>query len=164
MPLTPQQISDRLEIAEAVTRYSYGLDQRIWSEWNLAFTADAIIDFSFFGLEPTSPDQLRELFSSGDATRIAGQHLLANQIIWVDRDSARSHAEFTMTTLTRSETPDIATCNQAGGWYEDQLRRTDVGWRIFHRRGFGKWHQQDTIPWTESHSLLTPVTSASSTR
>ncbi|WP_168217852.1 hypothetical protein [Occultella kanbiaonis] len=33
MTLTLQEISDRVEITDTITRYSYGLDQRIWPEW-----------------------------------------------------------------------------------------------------------------------------------
>jgi hypothetical protein len=143
-------MSDRLEIIETVTRYSYGLDQRIWSEWDLAFTPEAVIDFSYWGLEPCRPTELRERFAKNDGVRISGQHLLSNQIIWLDGDTARSHAEFTLTTLAHSETTGFADRNLGGGFYEDRLRRTTAGWRITHRRGVGKWHYQDRIPWPRS--------------
>jgi hypothetical protein len=147
MTLTLQEISDRLEIADVVIRYSHGLDQRIWSEWDLAFTPDAVIDFYFWGLEPCSPAELRERFSAHDATRISGQHLVHNQLIWLDGDTARSQVEFDFTTLARSDTPGYATRNRGGGRYEDDLVRTTGGWRITRRRGIGKWNHQDRIPW-----------------
>src|SRR6478735_6767352 len=103
MTLTLQAISDRIEITDTLTRYSYGLDQRLWGEWDLAFTDDAVIDFSAFGMSTHSPAELREIFSQGDALRISGQHLLSNIVIRLDRDTAETHAEFTMVTLARVE-------------------------------------------------------------
>jgi SnoaL-like domain len=147
MALSLQDISDRLEITDAVTRYSYGLDQRRWQEWDRAFTADAIIDFSFWGLEPASPADFRKLFSANDSTRISGQHLLSNQLIWLEGDTARTHAEFNLTTLSRSEEPGLAHRVRGGGYYEDELVRTADGWRIRLHRGIGKWTHQDEIPW-----------------
>lgn len=145
--MSVQEISDRLEIADAVTRYSYGLDQRIWSEWDLAFTPDAVIDFSVWGMAPASPARMRELFSANDATRISGQHLLSNQLIWLDGDTARSHVEFNLTTLARTEIAGVAIRVRGGGWYEDQLARTAAGWRITRRVGHGKWTHHDEVPW-----------------
>jgi SnoaL-like domain len=148
MTLSLQEISDRIEIAETVNRYSYGLDQRIWSEWDLAFLPDAIVDFSFWGMAPCSPQELRAIFSANDAARISGQHLLSNQVIWLDGDTARTHTEFNLSTLARSDRDGFARRNRGGGSYEDQLVRTEAGWRIKHHRGTGKWALQDEIPWS----------------
>jgi SnoaL-like domain len=147
MSASLQEIADRLEITDAVTRYSYGLDQRRWEEWDRAFTEDAVIDFSFWGIEPCSPAALRSRFSANDANRISGQHLLANQLIWLDGDTARSYVEFNLTTLARSDRAGVARRARGGGSYEDLLRRTAGGWRIAHRVGKGKWSLQDEIPW-----------------
>lgn len=146
MTLTLQEISDRLEISETITRYSYGLDQRRWEEWDLAFTDDAVIDFSAFGLAPVAPAELRKTFSQGDPVRISGQHLLSNIVIRLDGDTASTHAEFTMVTLARIEGTELVRRARAGGWYEDQLVRTEVGWRIRRHTGYGKWNQFEVVP------------------
>jgi hypothetical protein len=145
--LSIEEISDRIEISDDVTRYSYGLDQRKWSEWDLAFSPDAVIDFALWGIEPCSPAELQKRFRANDTRRISGQHLLSNQVVWLDGDAARSHVEYNLTTLTRSDTEGFADRNRGGGYYEDQLTRTSAGWRIRYRRGIGKWHVQDQIPW-----------------
>ena len=146
MTLTLQEISDRLEITETITRYSYGLDQRRWEEWDLAFTEDAVIDFSAFGMATHSPAELRKIFSQGDPVRISGQHLLSNIVIRLDGDTATTHAEFTMVTLARVEGTDLVRRARAGGWYEDQLVRTGAGWRITRHAGYGKWNQFEAVP------------------
>jgi hypothetical protein len=146
MTWTLQEISDRLEITETITRYSYGLDQRRWEEWDLAFTDDAVIDFSAFGMTPASPADVRQIFSQGDPLRISGQHLLSNIVIRLDGDTATTHAEFTMVTLARVEGTRLVRRARAGGWYEDQLVRSDAGWRIRRHTGYGKWNQLEEIP------------------
>jgi hypothetical protein len=91
---------------------------------------------------------LRALFSANDDSRISGQHLLSNQLVWLDGDTARSYVEFNLTTLARAERPGVARRVRGGGSYEDALQRTPEGWRITRRRGHGKWSLQDEIPWT----------------
>jgi hypothetical protein len=147
MTLSLQEISDRVEIDDTITRYSYGLDQRKWEEWDRAFTPEAVIDFSAFGLEPHTPAELREIFSAGDAKRISGQHLLSNRLVFLDGDRASAHAEFSLVTLARTDTPGTARRVRAGGWYEDDLVRTPSGWRIVARRGFPKSSEVVEIPW-----------------
>jgi len=147
MTLTPQEISDRMEIQDAMIRYSYGLDQRIWSEWDLAFTEDAIIDFSEAGMDRHSPAELKELFAAGDANRLGGQHLQTNFLIWLDGDTARARSEFDLTTLGKTDDPAVARRNQGGGWYEDDLVRTPAGWRIKRHKAIVKWNHTEDIPW-----------------
>ena len=147
MTMTIQEISDRLEIQETITRYSYGLDQRLWEQWDLAFTPDAVIDFSPVGLEEYTLAGARAFLSGSDPIRIAGQHLLSNTIITLDGDTAKARSEYTLFTLVRTDEPGRARHGSGGGWYEDDLRRTEVGWRIVRRAAFAKWHKAETIDW-----------------
>jgi hypothetical protein len=152
LTLSLQEISDRLEIQDTITRYSHGLDQRLWDQWDLAFTPDAVIDFSPVGLTEHTPASARELFTAGDPTRISGQHLLTNTLITLDGDRATARSEFSMFTMARAEEPDHAVLVQGGGWYEDELARTGDGWRMTRRAAFTKWHKAETIPWRPAAS------------
>ncbi|MBZ2195409.1 nuclear transport factor 2 family protein [Occultella gossypii] len=148
MTLTLQEISDRIEITDTITRYSYGLDQRIWPEWDRTFTPDAVLDFSAVGMSEHSPAELRAIFTQGDATRIpVGQHLLHNTVIEVDGDRATARSEYTMTTHSRTETEGKARRVQGGGWYSDELVRTDAGWRITRRTANSKWIDVVEVDW-----------------
>ena len=95
------------------------------------------------------PAELRARFTAGDATRIAGQHLLHNQLIWLNGDAARSGVEFDITTLVRGDTRGYAIRSRGGGRYEDDLMRTPSGWRIIRRLGTGKWNHQDRVPFQD---------------
>ena len=47
--LSLQEISDRLEIQDLLTRYSFAIDQRDWDALDSVFTEDARIDYSESG-------------------------------------------------------------------------------------------------------------------
>jgi 3-phenylpropionate/cinnamic acid dioxygenase small subunit len=149
MPLSLEEISDRMEIYDTLVRYSYGLDHRRWEEWDAAFLPDAVLDFSAVGLARHSPAELREIFSRSDATRISGQHLLSNIRIRLDGDTAATHAEYSLVTLARTDRPGRARRITGGGWYEDDLVRTAVGWRIRNRRAFSTSIHTDEIDWKD---------------
>ena len=45
MTLSLQEISDRLEIDDLLTRYATGVDRKDWDLWETCFTSDAFIDY-----------------------------------------------------------------------------------------------------------------------
>lgn len=147
MTLSLQEISDRLEITDTITRYSHGLDQRQWDVFHQAFTADAVIDFSTVGMDKHSPTELQEIFTGNDPTRISGQHLLTNTLIEVDGDIAKAGSEYSVITLSTTDEPNKAKRVTGGGRYTDDLVRTPEGWRIKHRSALIKWAVVEEIDW-----------------
>lgn len=147
-----QEMSDRLEIAQTIARYSLVVDQRLWDEWDRVFLDSAVIDYSFWGMEPCSPAQLRDSMRITHARRISGQHLLHHQVIDLDGDTAQVHTEFTLNAISESDTAGISHRRTTGGWYEDDVVRTSAGWRIRSRRGFGKWLLYDDVADQTAHA------------
>src|SRR5262245_59329011 len=47
--MTLQEIADRIEIDDLLTRYATGVDRRDWDLWETCFTPDAHIDYTAFG-------------------------------------------------------------------------------------------------------------------
>src|SRR5438128_1158615 len=47
--LTVEQISDRLELQQLVTDYTYAIDERAWDRLDRIFTPDAHIDYRGMG-------------------------------------------------------------------------------------------------------------------
>ncbi|CAM3470249.1 nuclear transport factor 2 family protein [Occultella aeris] len=76
-----------------------------------------------------------------------GQHLLHNTAIEVDGDRATARSEYTMTTHARTETEGKARRVQGGGWYSDEMLRTDAGWRITRRTANAKWIDVVEVDW-----------------
>lgn len=147
MALPPEQISDRLEITDTITRYSVGLDQRQWELWDLAFTNDAVLDFTPVGLGVQPVAEAKATFDANTARIPAGQHLLTNTLIELDGDTATARSEYTLNTFEKVKTPGRAKWNRGGGWYEDDLVRTPAGWRITRRTAHVKWMHSEEIDW-----------------
>ena len=53
--MTDTELQDRLDIEKAMRHYAVGLDERRWEEWDLAFAADAAIDFTPMGGKRETP-------------------------------------------------------------------------------------------------------------
>jgi hypothetical protein len=139
MTLTLEEISDRLEIEDALLAYSTALDVpgRRWDQWYKCFAPDAVTEYPSLG--PKSPDELQELFKLNDAVRLSTQHLLLNIVITLDGDSATARTECSYAAVNRGETPGKNTLRLSGLWFDDALVRTEQGWRIKHRVANSRW-------------------------
>jgi hypothetical protein len=138
-------LQDRHEIEDALSRYSRGLDEREWDQWDGLFTEDARLDYSSIGLGSLTPDQFRAHVSANDGVRVAGQHLHTNVTVMIDGDSAIARAEFTMVNIVRSEDPAVGTLARAGGRCAYELARVDGRWRIRTRTTGTKWSTREVI-------------------
>ena len=132
----------RLDVAETVYRFAYGIDQRDWERYGAIFVPPPTeIEFdysSYHGRPPTSMDvdtwiaALTPLFTGLDAT----QHTMSNPIVEIDGRAARCRvymqaAHFLwrddLEAATGSADPEFT----IGGYYDDHLvRGDDDRWRI----------------------------------
>jgi hypothetical protein len=136
----------RLDVAETVYRFAYGIDQRDWAGYRSIFVPppDRIaFDYSsYHGRAPSSMDvdtwigAVTPLFTGLDAT----QHSMSNPLVEIDGDAARCRvymqaAHFLwrddLAESTGSADPEFT----IGGYYDDHLVRSDAGdgdhrWRI----------------------------------
>ena len=89
--LSLQEISDRLEIEDVFTRYSYAIDGRNWDELDNVFTPDAHIDYSEMGGAKGPFKQIKEWLKIALGDRFPEyQHVVASSQIKVDGDTATS--------------------------------------------------------------------------
>jgi hypothetical protein len=137
--LSLQEISDRLQIQDALLAYATALDVpgRRWDQWYRCFTEDAVCEFP--GIGAKSPAELQELFTQNDATRLSTQHLFLNIVIAVDGDTATSRSECLYAAVNRGETPGTNELRKSGLFFEDELVRTGDGWRVKHRVATYRW-------------------------
>jgi hypothetical protein len=127
-----QELSDRLEIQDLITAYSYAVDFHRWGDLDAIFTPDAVLDFTASGGERGELPAIKDFFGRS-LTRFAGhQHLMGNTAVQLDGDTA------TATTLCHN--PMYLTAEDGrqrvllvGIWYHDTLVRTADGWRISSR-------------------------------
>jgi 3-phenylpropionate/cinnamic acid dioxygenase small subunit len=139
--LSPEELSDRIEIQDLCYRYAELIDSKDFDSLRSEiFSEDAHIDYSVFGgsvggLEETiaflKQALTPELFPNT-------QHLNANVQVKLDGDEATGRVMcFNPQELAL---PDGGTqVFMLGLWYVDRYRRTAAGWRISSRVEEKSW-------------------------
>jgi hypothetical protein len=132
MPLSLQEISDRIEIHDLLVRYSHAIDTRNFDALDEVFTPDAFIDYSSMGGAKGRLPEIKEFLRKAMAQFSGFQHMIANSMIELRGDTATGrticHNPMVMTR------PDGSThVFYCGLWYVDALVRTPRGWRIRER-------------------------------
>ena len=123
------------EIAEVLVRYATAIDRRDWRLFRTCFTTDVDADYGDIGTWD-SADTLAEYMATTHAGMGHTLHRLSNLDISVDDKAAtaRTYVDVILMSL------DGQTGINAAGFYDDDLRQTDEGWRITRRR-FTMVHQ-----------------------
>ncbi|ADT98472.1 MULTISPECIES: nuclear transport factor 2 family protein [Mycolicibacterium] len=121
--------TDRLEISEVQVRYATGIDSRDWSLFRTVFTEDCELDYGEIGVW-NGVDAVTDFMVA--AHDMAGHtlHRITNHTALVNGDSATARAYVDALIMAQ----DNASGVNAAGFYDDDLVRTDAGWRIARRR------------------------------
>ena len=118
-------LRDRIEISDFLTRYADAVDREQWDQWRSLFTEDAHIDYtSAPGGIAGGRDEIAAWLAESLKLFSSTQHLISNQDVTIDGDTARVRAMFY--NPMRFEGGDMFFC---GGWYNHDLVRTADGWR-----------------------------------
>jgi 3-phenylpropionate/cinnamic acid dioxygenase small subunit len=131
--MTQQEIADRIEIDDLLTRYATAIDTKNWALLATCFTPDAFIDYtSAGGIRGRFPEVAQWLAQVLDMFPMT-QHLVTNRaVVIVDRDAATSRSAF-FNPMGLSADDDGFVLFFEGGYYNDTLVRTAEGWRIAER-------------------------------
>lgn len=131
------RLLDERAIVEVTHRYCAALDGRDWAALDRCFTPDAV---AVFGRVPGRHEGLgaiQRVCRTSLEPLDASQHLVANHLIDVSGDGARSRcyvrAQHTRRGLEDGDNFMIA------GTYVDEWRRTADGWRITSRTLVVSW-------------------------
>lgn len=120
-----QELADRLEITNLLTRYAKAVDRKDWDLFRTVFTADASIDYTSAGGVAGDTETLVAWLAEALAQFPATQHMVANvDIEFVDADTASVEAMFHNPMVM----PDKSAW-MTGGWYHHEMIRTADGWR-----------------------------------
>lgn len=136
-----EQLRDRLDIEMALRGYAYGLDERRWEAWDQVFSKDAVIDFTPMGGKEETPAQMSERLSKPDPDWLFAQHPLYNTLIVLDGDTATAFSHYQMETGRKADEEGYIIRVSGGGAYDDELARTEAGWRITRRTVHMKWKE-----------------------
>jgi hypothetical protein len=133
MTLSLQEISDRLEIDDLLTRYATGVDRKDWDLWETCFTPDAHIDYRAFGGTSGGVKEVRAWLEKTMAMFETSQHMVINREVAIEGDTATCRSGFynPMTLARPGDAPPLLWFD--GGYYCDELVRTPEGWRIQRR-------------------------------
>lgn len=115
---------DRQDIADVLVRYATGIDRRNWPLFRTAFTDDCELDYGEIGTWH-GVNAVIEFMETSHALAGHTMHRLTNQVIAVDGD--RAEARTYVDGLIMFGEGDSGV--NAVGFYDDQVVRTDAGWR-----------------------------------
>lgn len=120
-----QQLSDRHEITDLLTRYAKAVDRKDWDLYRQVFTPDADIDYTSAGGIRGDTEAQATWLAEALAQFPTTQHMVANiDIEFVDSDTANVEAMFHNPMVM----PDSSSW-VTGGWYHHEMVRTPDGWR-----------------------------------
>jgi ketosteroid isomerase-like protein len=120
--------TDRLAVADVMIRYATSVDQRDLDTYATCFTDDVVV--TGFMPEPLTPrgpyvSWVGEALSKYSQTH----HLLGNQVVTVDGDTAHLRTYVTASHVLASDNDTMVIL---WGIYDDRLVRTAEGWKITH--------------------------------
>jgi hypothetical protein len=122
--------ADEREIAALLTRYATGIDRRDWTMFEACFTADAQTDYGTFG-RWRSAAQLTAFMREAHAGLGHTLHRLSNLVISVQGRSATARAYVDALLMPGPAGGEV---HRGAGFYDDELVKSEQGWRIRVRR------------------------------
>jgi len=130
--LTLQDVSDRLQIKDLLTRYALAIDTKDWALLDTCFVVDAELDYTSTGGEKGSYSELRKWLKKVLAPFAVTVHFLGNTSVELDGDRARARTYLWNPMGLQKADGDLHWFT-VSAHYVDELVRTDDGWRIQRR-------------------------------
>ena len=130
MTRTLQELSDRLDLQDLMTRYATCIDRRDIAGLDEVFTADAHISFVASGGPADSYPEVAAWLAETLPIFASSQHLMANPEIVLDGDSASGRCMCFNPMAFEPTTEHDQKVMFYGLWYVLDFVRTDAGWRI----------------------------------
>jgi hypothetical protein len=129
MSLSFQEVSDRLEIQDALTRYCYAVDDRDWDAYRQLFTSDAVIDDTVTGGIKSGAEEHVAYLKKALSKVLMSQHTISTILVDLNGNEAG--------VRVHSSCPIVFDMGQnerqvmfQGLWYRESLIRTEGGWKI----------------------------------
>jgi hypothetical protein len=125
--LSPQELSDRVEIAGLLARYCDTVDRRDYDSLDAIFSHDAWIDFTATGGKAGDLVATKSFLADALGAFFSFQHLLGQPVIDLEGDRGWARTPCHNPMVLGGEVLLV------GLWYLDELVRTADGWRISRR-------------------------------
>jgi 3-phenylpropionate/cinnamic acid dioxygenase small subunit len=121
----------RQDVADVLVRYASGIDGRDWELLRSCFTPDCDADYGVIG-RWRSADDITEWMRATHEPLGPTLHRITNQAVQAAGEGDRAAARCYVEALVMM--PDGVTGTRATGYYDDELVKTDAGWKIARRR------------------------------
>ena len=127
-----REISDRIEINDLLIRYTVAIDKKDYELLDTCFTPDAQVDYTTSGGTKGAYPEVRKWLEQALSVFPITMHFISNSVVEIDGDraTARTYVINPMVFVNPDESQHIFT---VGAYYNDELVRTDDGWRIAER-------------------------------
>jgi uncharacterized protein (TIGR02246 family) len=137
-----RQLTDRLEIADLFTAFTAAMDSQDFEWLACLFTPQIVIEHP--GGTWDGFDQVTTGMRKAVASHFISHHMISNQRVAIDGDSARVVAYFHSVHLDDPNHTDQH--NDHGGWYLCELTRTSDGWRFSRLKQASVWTAANMPP------------------
>jgi 3-phenylpropionate/cinnamic acid dioxygenase small subunit len=132
MPLSLQEVSDRIEIDDLLIRYAKAIDTQDYELLDTCFLPDADVDYVSSGGIAGKYPEVRIWLEKALSIFSVTLHSLSNSEIELDGDRASGRTLVTNPMCIRDEAGKQSIFT-VYAYYEDELVRTPEGWRIAKR-------------------------------
>ena len=138
MTLSLQEVSDRLELQDLVTRYADIIDRKAFAELSTIFTNDAMIDYEATGAPKCSVQEMVAFLEEAMSLFPNHQHLVSNTQFRVNGDTATGRVMCfnPMEMAVEGGTQTFI----LGIWYVDEFIRVDDRWLFAYRKQEASWN------------------------
>jgi hypothetical protein len=125
------QAQDKAEIIEILNLYGFALDAQQWQLFDQIFTEDVTAEFGPASALWSGIATFKRAFAAFHATLNNHQHTMMGHLVHVvgDQAYAFSYGNWLLVRAAAKGDPSWL----GTGWYDDELVRTDQGWRIKRR-------------------------------
>lgn len=127
-----EEISDRLEINDLLTRYTVAIDTKDWGLLDTCFLPDAQLDYTQTGGIKGPYAEVREWLGKALAAFPMTVHFISNSTVELAGDEASSRT-YVINPMGFPKDDGTLHIFTVGGYYVDKLVRTVDGWRIAER-------------------------------
>jgi 3-phenylpropionate/cinnamic acid dioxygenase small subunit len=123
---------DRTEIAELLHRYAWMVDRKQWQMIDEVFASGATVDYTSSGGQKGGYRETLAWLARALEPWPLNLHFISNLTVALDGDRARTRCYF-QAPMGRVNPDGTQHFMTNAGWYEDELVRTERGWRISAR-------------------------------
>jgi len=130
--LSTQELSDRANIHDLLTRYTIAIDTRDWKLLDSCFTDDAFVDYTSSGGIKGKYPEVRAWLEKALAPFATMMHMMGNTTLELNGDKANSRT-YVINPMGFPNPDGTLHMFTVGAHYVDKLVRSDDGWRIAER-------------------------------